>query len=85
MSLLTFIAFLVCNVHPFADVIGAPSIPFLVVIAFCMRDLVWWTMSQTVSAIFLAPLAFGGVDLVGLELDTGSTTAPCPCLIWAAG
>ena len=85
MSLLTFIAFLVCDVYPFADVIGAPSIPFFVIIAFGMRDLVRWAMSQTVSAILFTPLAFGGVDLVGLELDTGPAAAHCPCSIWAAG
>ena len=85
MSLLAFIAFLVFDVHPFTEVIGAPSIPFFVVIALGMRDLVRWAMSQTVSAILLAPLAFGWVDLVGLELDTGPAAAPCPCLIWAAG
>ena len=85
MSLLTFIAFLVCDVHSFADVIGAPSIPLFVVIALGMRGLVRWAMGQTVSAILLAPLALGEVDLVRLELDTGSAAAPCPCLIWAAG
>ena len=85
MSLLTFITFFVGGVHPFAHVIGAPSIPFFVVIALGMRDLVRWAMSQTVSAILLAPLALGGVDFVRLELDMGSAAAPCPCLIWAAG
>ena len=85
MSLLTFISLFVGDIHPFADVIGAPSIPFFVVVAFGMRDLVRWAMGQTVAAILLAPFAFGGVDFMRLELDAGSAAAPCPCLIWAAG
>ena len=85
MSLLTFISFFVGDIHPFADVIGAPSVPFLIVVALGMWDLVRWAMGQTVAAILLAPFAFGGVDFMRLELDAVSAAAPCPCLIWAAG
>ena len=68
MSLFTSISLFVGDIHTFADVVGAPSIPFFVVVAFGMRDLVRWAMGQTVAAIFLAPLALGGVDFVRLEL-----------------
>ena len=85
MSLLTVISLFVGNIHTFADVVGTPSIPFLIVIAPGVRDLVRWAMGQTVAAILLAPFAFGGVDFMRLELDAVSAAAPCPCLIWAAG
>ena len=85
MSLLTFVAFLVRDVHPFTDVIGAPSIPFLVVIAACVRDFVWWAMSQTVSSILFTPLALCLVDLVWFELDASPAATPWTCFIRSTG
>ena len=54
---------LVCNAYFPADPFGSPTLPLIVVVAFCMQYIFWRCLGKSVAAKLLAVWEFGQVDV----------------------
>ena len=53
----------VCDAYFLADPFGSPTLPLLVVVAFCMRYIFWQCVGKAIAAKFLAVWEIGRVDV----------------------
>ena len=70
---------LVCDAYFLADLFGSPTLPLLVVVAFCMRYIFWRCVDKAIAAKFLAVWAIGQVDVPFV----GFTAAASSCARFA--
>ena len=83
-SFVTFAMILVGDVNLLADPLRSPTLPFLVVIAFCMRYIFWRCVGQAIAAKLFAVWTVGHVDVlfVWIPASTFSCARFCTISWW---
>ena len=71
-----FAMLLVCDAYFLSDPFGSPTLPLLVVVAFCMRYIFWQLVGKAIAAKILAVRAVGRVDVpfIGFPAAASSCT-----------
>ena len=64
----------VCDAYFLADPFGSPTLPLLVVVAFCMRYIFWQCVGKAIAAKFLAVWEIVRVDVLFVRLPAGATS-----------
>ena len=79
-SVISVFMFLVGDINLFKDPFQSPTLPLLVVVAFCMQYTFWQNVGKAVAAKLFAVRTGSLVDVLFIRLPTAAS----PCTILAA-